>query len=148
MLMAISRAPIDALQSYRQRMGWTFPWASSHDGDFNYDSNVSFTPEQRASGDGEYNYRPVTAPPGGLGGDDDPVAAVAEMTGIDSATYLLEAPGVSSFALEDGVIYHTYSAYARGLDQLWAMYQWLDRAPKGRNETGLWFRRRDEYDAK
>ena len=80
--------------------------------------------------------------------DDDPVAAVAEMTGIDSATYLLEAPGVSSFALEDGVIYHTYSAYARGLDQLWAMYQWLDRAPKGRNETGLWFRRRDEYDAK
>src|SRR5947208_3393971 len=106
-LMAISRAPIDALQSYKQRMGWTFPWASSHDGDFNYDFNVSFTPEQRASGDGEYNYRPVTAPPGGLGGDDDPVAAVAEMTGIDSATYLLEAPGVSAFALEDGVIYHT-----------------------------------------
>jgi predicted dithiol-disulfide oxidoreductase (DUF899 family) len=144
-LMAISRAPIDAIQSYKRRMGWAFPWASSDDGDFNYDYNVSFTPEQHASGDGEYNYRPVTAPAGGLGGDADPVAAVAAMSGTDVATYMREAPGMSAFALEDGVVYHTYSAYARGLDQLWAMYQWLDRAPKGRNETGLWFRRRDEY---
>jgi predicted dithiol-disulfide oxidoreductase (DUF899 family) len=146
-LMAISRAPIDAIRSYKQRMGWTFPWASSDDGDFNYDFNVSFTPEQRASGQGEYNYRQVTAPPGGLAGDADPVAAVAAMSGVDSATYMREAPGVSAFALADGVVYHTYSTYARGLDQPWAMYQWLDRAPKGRNETGLWFRRRDEYDS-
>ena len=65
--------------------------------------------------------------------------------GTDTATYLREAPGMSAFALEDGVVYHTYSAYARGLDGLWGMYQWLDRAPKGRNEEGLWFRRRDEY---
>jgi predicted dithiol-disulfide oxidoreductase (DUF899 family) len=145
-LMAISRAPIDAIRSYKRRMGWTFPWASSDDGDFNYDFDVSFTPEQRAGGDGEYNYRPVTAPPGGLGGEGDPVSQVAAMSGVDAATYMREAPGMSAFALEDGAVYHTYSTYARGLDQLWAMYQWLDRAPKGRNETGLWFRRRDEYD--
>src|ERR671934_220601 len=62
-----------------------------------------------------------------------------------AATYLREAPGMSAFALEDGAVYHTYSAYARGLDGLWSMYQWLDRTPLGRNETGLWFRRRDEY---
>jgi predicted dithiol-disulfide oxidoreductase (DUF899 family) len=145
-LTAISRAPIDAIASYKRRMGWTFPWASSDDGDFNYDFNVSYTTEQRTSGDGEYNYRPITpTPPGGLAGVADPVAEVAAMTGTDSATYTREAPGVSAFALEDGVVYHTYSAYARGLDQLWAMYQWLDRAPLGRNETGLWFRRHDEY---
>jgi predicted dithiol-disulfide oxidoreductase (DUF899 family) len=147
-LMAISRAPIEAIRSYKRRMGWAFPWASSHDGDFNYDFNVSYTSEQRANGDGEYNYRPISpTPPGGLGGEADPVSEVAAMSGVDSATYLREAPGISAFALEDGVIYHTYSAYARGLDQLWAMYQWLDRAPKGRNETGFWFRRRDEYDS-
>jgi predicted dithiol-disulfide oxidoreductase (DUF899 family) len=145
-LMTISRAPIDAIQSYKQRMGWTFPWASSDDGDFNYDFNVSYTSEQRATGDGEYNFRQITpAPPGGLGGEADPVAEVAAMSGVDSGTYLREAPGVSAFVLEDGVVYHTYSAYARGLDALWGMYQWLDRAPKGRNEGGLWFRRRDEY---
>src|ERR671923_1685733 len=133
-LMAISRAPIDAIQPYKQRMGWTFPWASSHGGDFNYDFNVSFTPEQRASGDGEYNYRPITATlPGSLAGETDGVAEVAAMTGTDVATYTREAPGMSAFALDDGVVYHTYSAYARGLDGLWGMYQWLDRAPLGRN---------------
>ena len=68
------------------------------------------------------------------------------MTGTDVATYTRERPGMSAFVLEDGVVYHTYSAYARGLDGLWGMYQWLDRAPKGRNETGLWWRRHDEYD--
>jgi predicted dithiol-disulfide oxidoreductase (DUF899 family) len=145
-LMAISQAPVDAIQTYKRRMGWTFPWVSSDDGEFNYDFNVSFTPEQRTSGDGEYNYRPITAtPPGGLAGEADPVAEVAAMTGTDVATYTRQAPGMSAFALEDGVVYHTYSAFARGLDGLWAMYQWLDRAPKGRNETGLWFRRHDEY---
>jgi len=69
----------------------------------------------------------------------------ATMTGTDVPTYTREAPGMSAFVLSDGVVYHTYSAYARGLDALWGMYQWLDRAPKGRNETGLWFRRHDEY---
>ncbi len=69
------------------------------------------------------------------------------MTGTDKATYTRERPGMSAFALEDGVVYHTYSAYARGLDGMWGMYQWLDRAPKGRNETGVWFRRHDEYKA-
>ena len=68
------------------------------------------------------------------------------MTGTDVATYTRERPGMNAFVLEDGVLYHTYSAYARGLDGLWGMYQWLDRAPKGRNETGIWWRRHDEYD--
>ena len=69
----------------------------------------------------------------------------AAMSGTDPASYTREAPGMSAFALEDGVVYHTYSAFARGVDALWGMYQWLDRAPLGRNDTGLWFRRRDEY---
>ena len=68
------------------------------------------------------------------------------MSGTDILTYTREAPGMSASAFSDGVVYDTYSAYARGLDALWGMYQWLDRAPKGRNETGLWFRRHDEYD--
>jgi predicted dithiol-disulfide oxidoreductase (DUF899 family) len=69
----------------------------------------------------------------------------AAMTGADPAAYARERPGLSAFVLEDGVVYHTYSTYARGLDGLWGMFQWLDRAPKGRNETGLWWRRHDEY---
>jgi predicted dithiol-disulfide oxidoreductase (DUF899 family) len=80
-------------------------------------------------------------------GDQGPVAEFATSCGTDTATYLRETPGMSAFALQDGVVYHTYSAYARGADVLWGMYQWLDRAPKGRNETGEpWFRRRDEYE--
>jgi predicted dithiol-disulfide oxidoreductase (DUF899 family) len=67
------------------------------------------------------------------------------MCGTDAATYIRERPGMSAFALEDGVIYHTYSTYARGLDGLWGMYPWLDRAPKARNENGLWWHRHDEY---
>jgi predicted dithiol-disulfide oxidoreductase (DUF899 family) len=144
MMMAVSRAPIAAIQAYKQRMGWTFPWASSHDTDFNYDFNVSVTEEQQRGGPVDYNYesrdmRPV------LDATEGGAAENAVRCGTDTATYLREAPGVSAFALEDGVVYHTYSAYARGLDGLWGMYQWLDRAPLGRNETGLWFRRRDEY---
>ena len=144
LMMAVSRAPIDAIQAYKSRMGWTFPWASSLNDDFNYDFNVSVTEEQQRGGAVEYNYgerdmRPVIdATEGGP-------AENAARCGTDTATYLREAPGMSAFALEDGVVYHTYSAYARGLDGLWGMYQWLDRAPKGRNESGLWFRRRDEY---
>jgi predicted dithiol-disulfide oxidoreductase (DUF899 family) len=141
-MMAVSSAPIEKLQQYKRRMGWTFPWASSHGGDFNFDFNVSLTEEQQRNGVVEYNFetrdiRPVLQSGG-------PVE-MAAASGTDVATYLREAPGMSSFAFEDGVVYHTYSAYARGLDALWGMYQWLDRAPKGRNETGPWFRRRDEY---
>jgi predicted dithiol-disulfide oxidoreductase (DUF899 family) len=143
-LMAVSRAPLEKLQAYKRRMGWTFPWASSFGSDFNYDFNASYTEEQQRSGTAEYNFgtRRLTPVPEDEGGP----AEFAAMSGTDAATYLREAPGMSSFALEDGVVYHTYSAYARGVDGLWGMYQWLDRAPKGRNETGLWFRRRDEYD--
>ena len=77
--------------------------------------------------------------------DDSPVAQFAATTGTDAATFLRDLPGLSAFVLEDGQVYHTYSAYSRGLDGIWGMYQWLDRAPKGRNETGFWWRRNDEY---
>ena len=151
-LSAVSRAPLAKLQAYKRRMGWTFPWASSHGSDFNFDFNVGFTEEQQREGGIEYNYR--REPAWQLRGDEGmasrmpstPVADNAAMTGTDVATYTRERPGMSAFLLEDGVVYHTYSAYARGLDGLWGMYQWLDRAPKGRNETGVWWRRHDEYD--
>jgi predicted dithiol-disulfide oxidoreductase (DUF899 family) len=146
-MWAVSRAPIDAIQAYKRRMGWTFPWASSFGSDFNFDFNVSTTEEQQRSGLVEYNYRSVDVTPVLESGDEGPVADFAAMSGTDAATYTREAPGMSAFALEDGVVYHTYSAYSRGVDALWAMYQWLDRAPKGRNETGPWFRRHDEYGA-
>ena len=144
-LMAISRAPIDAIRAYKERMGWGFPWASSFDSDFNYDFNTSVTEEQQRSGTTDYNFtsRDVSWL---LDATEGPVAVQAAATGTDVPTYLREAPGMSAFALEDGVVYHTYSAYARGIDELWSMYQWLDRAPLGRNETGIWFRRHDEYD--
>src|SRR5712691_667615 len=122
-------------------------WAASAGSDFNYDFNVSVTKEQQRNGSVEYNYER-----GGHALDAKPEAAAegpvafAAMTGTDVATYARERPGMSAFALEDGVVYHTYSTYARGLDGLWGMYQWLDRAPKGRNETGIWWRRHDEYD--
>jgi predicted dithiol-disulfide oxidoreductase (DUF899 family) len=145
MLWAVSRAPLPKLQAYKQRMGWTFPWASSYGGDFNFDFNISFTKEQQREGAIEYNFRR-----GGHAMDEttvvpEPVAKFAAMSGTDAATYTRERPGVSAFVLEDGVVYHTYSAYARGVDGLWGMYQWLDRAPKGRNEQGIWWKRHDEY---
>ncbi len=151
-LAAVSRAPLAKLQAYKRRMGWTFPWASSFGGEFNPDFSVSFTAEQQRKGAIEYNYE--REPPlmeQGIGdsftkGGEGPVADNAAMTGTDVATYTRERPGVSAFVLEDGVVYHTYSAYARGLDALWGMYSWLDRAPKGRKETGMWWRRHDEYD--
>jgi predicted dithiol-disulfide oxidoreductase (DUF899 family) len=145
-MIAVSRAPIAKLQEYKRRMGWTFPWASSFGSDFNFDFNVSFTEKQQREAAGEYNYRPRDMRPVLEAGRESPVAEVAAMTGTDVAVYTREGPGMSAFALEDGVVYHTYSAYARGLDALWGMYQWLDRAPRGRNETGVWFRRHDEYD--
>ena len=143
-LSAVSRAPFAKLQAYKQRMGWTFPWASSHGADFNFDFNVSITEEQQRKGGVEYNYRR-----GGHALDaaqiPAPVAQFAAMCGTDAPAYMRDRPGMSAFVQEDGVIYHTYSTYARGLDGLWGMYQWLDRAPKGRNEAGPWWRRNDEY---
>jgi predicted dithiol-disulfide oxidoreductase (DUF899 family) len=141
---AVSRAPLAKLQAYKRRMGWTFPWASSFGSDFNADFSVRFSEAQQRTGSIEYNYRREGA--WQLRGGDGPVGEMAAMTGTDAATYTRERPGVSAFAREDGVVYHTYSSYARGLDGLWGMYQWLDRAPKGRNETGAWWRRHDEYD--
>jgi predicted dithiol-disulfide oxidoreductase (DUF899 family) len=142
-LSAVSRAPLAKLQQYKRRMGWAFPWASSFGGDFNADFHVAFTEQQQREGGIEYNYRREKA--WQLRGGDGPVHQNAAMTGTDAATYTRERPGMSAFVLEDGVVYHTYSTYARGLDGLWGMYQWLDRAPLGRNETGMWWRRHDEY---
>ena len=144
MLWAVSRAPLAKLQAYKQRMGWTFPWASSFGGDFNGDFNVWFTEEQQREGGIEYNFR-REAPLITSAGDEGPVA-FATAAGTDVGTYMRERPGLSAFVFEDGVVYHTYSSYSRGVDSLWGMYQWLDRAPKGRNEAGLWWRRHDEYD--
>jgi predicted dithiol-disulfide oxidoreductase (DUF899 family) len=143
-LCAVSRAPLAKLQAYRQRMGWGFPWASSFGSDFNADFGVAFTEAEQRAGEVDYNYQrgrhamDATPPP-------PPVAEFAAMSGTDPASYARERPGMSAFVLRDGVVYHTYSAYARGLDGLWGMYQWLDRAPRGRNETGIWWRRHDEY---
>ena len=142
MLSAVSRAPLAKLQAFKSRMGWTFPWASAHDTDFNADFNAYFTEQQQREGL-EYNYRREKKWQT-LGGD-APVAQIAAQTGTELATYTRERPGISAFALEDGVVYHTYSGYARGLDSLWGMYQWLDRAPLGRNETGIWWRHHDRY---
>ena len=146
MLWAVSRAPLAKLKAYKKRMGWTFPWASSHGGDFNFDYGVGFTEEQQFEKGVEYNYRrqaPMStdvsrAMP-------DAPKQFAASCGTDAATYLRELPGMSSFVRKGGAVYHAYSTYARGLDGLWGMYQWLDRAPKGRNEAGPWWRRHDEY---
>jgi predicted dithiol-disulfide oxidoreductase (DUF899 family) len=144
MLWAVSRAPLAKLQEYKQRMGWTFPWASSFGGDFNADFSVQFSEKQQREGGIDYNYRHEKALQWRDG--DAPVSQMAAMCKTDTPTYTRERPGMSAFVLEDGVVYHTYSTYARGLDGLWGMYQWLDRAPKGRNENGVWWRRHDEYD--
>jgi predicted dithiol-disulfide oxidoreductase (DUF899 family) len=146
-LTAVSRAPLAKLQAYKRRMGWSFPWASSFGGDFNYDFQVGITEEQQRSGVGEYNFQAqdekAAADPANAGAGNEFAASV----GTDWPTFWRERPGMSAFVLEDGAVYHTYSAYARGLDGLWGMYQWLDRAPKGRNEdAGIWWRRHDEYD--
>ena len=151
MLWAVSRAPLAKLQAYKKRLGWTFPWASSYGGDFNFDFSTSFTEEEQRTGI-EYNYR-REAPLQQRGQEGaaisrstpDGPTTFAALCGTDAATFIRERPGMSAFALEDGVIYHTYSTYARGLDGLWSMYPWLDRAPRGRNESGLWLRRNDEY---
>jgi predicted dithiol-disulfide oxidoreductase (DUF899 family) len=143
-LCAVSRAPFAQLQAYERRMGWTFPWASSFGSDFNYDFHTAHTPEEWRSGAVEYNFRSSDFRP-----DPDDRAGMDEfasgMAGTDWETYRREGPGMSAFVLEDGVVYHTYSTYGRGLDVLWGMYPWLDRAPLGRNESGIWWSRHDEY---
>ena len=149
-LMAVSRAPLAKLLAYRQRMGWRFPWASSSDGAFNFDFNVSFTEQQQRDGAIEYNFQrePAFLWRSRLEGDSASVTErFAATAGTDVASYTRERPGVSAFVIEDGVVYHTYSTYARGVDGIWSMYPWLDRAPKGRNEAnGPWWRRHDEYE--
>jgi len=145
-LAAVSRAPLAKLQAYKRRMGWSFPWASSLGGDFNFDFNVSFTEAQQRAGEIEYNYERGGHAMDATAEIPEPVARFAATCGTDAATYTRDRPGLSAFVLEDGVVYHAYSTYARGLDGLWGMYQWLDRAPMGRNETGVWWRRHDEYD--
>ncbi|MBS1955335.1 MAG: DUF899 domain-containing protein [Cyanobacteria bacterium SZAS-4] len=147
---AVSRAPLAKLQAYKNRMEWKFPWASSSHSDFNTDFSVAFSEAEQRHGGITYNYRSETAfewRPGKEGGGAAVEEQFANMCGTDVPTFHRDRPGMSAFALEDGIVYHTYSTYSRGVDGLWNMYQWLDRAPLGRNETGLWFRRHDEYEA-
>jgi len=124
-LVVVSRAPLAEIEAYQKRMGWKFKWVSSYGNDFNRDFHVSFTPEEKASGKVEYNY---------------------EMTEFPSE----EALGLSAFIKQNGAVLHTYSSYARGLDILVGAYNFLDLAPKGRDEDALpwsmaWVRRHDEY---
>jgi len=125
-LLAESIAPLEELRRYKQRMGWRFPWVSSLGSDFKYDFGAAFTDEQQKDG-AQYNFRHSNDP-----GE--------------------QAPGMSAFALADGIVYHAYSTYARGVEQLMGTYRFLDLAPLGRNEEGLdssaaWWRRHDEYDS-
>ena len=141
MLVAVSRASFEKLQAYKERMGWGFPWVSSFGSDFNQDFAVGLTEAQQDRGY-QYNFEDKPPIPADSQGAPDGHAA---MCGVDLRTYLKELPGMSAFALDCGEVFHTYSSYARGLDSLWGMYQWLDRAPLGRNESGPWWKRRDEY---
>jgi predicted dithiol-disulfide oxidoreductase (DUF899 family) len=145
-LCAVSRAPLAKIDAFKRRMGWSFPWASSYGSDFNFDFAVAYTKEEWESGAARHNFgaedmRPTADQKGSMD------AFSQSIVGTDWETYRREGPGMSAFVLEDGTVYHTYSAYARGLDGLWGMYQWLDRAPRGRNEkdAGFWWRRHDEY---
>ena len=147
--LCASRAPLEKLQAYKRRMGWSFPWVSSLGSDFNFDFGVSVTEEQQR-GEVEYNYRSIR-PTAILeaGVDNAEFQALAAAVGTDLQGYLTELPGLSAFALEDGVVYHTYSTYARGGEFVLGYYPFLDRAPKGRNEGDPpenWIRRHDEYE--
>lgn len=129
----VSRAPLEKLLAYRTRMGWTLPWVSSLGSDFNFDFAVSQSEEAAAA--------VVQGVEGG------PLADLATECGTEPAGYLTEAPGLSAFALADGVVHHTYSASARGTEVMMGFYPLLDCAPKGRDESsgGLWIHRHDEY---
>ncbi|QJY47642.1 DUF899 domain-containing protein [Pseudonocardia broussonetiae] len=128
-VVAVCRSPIDELTAFRERMGWRIPFASSADSSFNHDFGVSVTDEQLRDG-AEYNFAPLPSVP-------------ADELGH----WPRDFPGISAFAREGDEVFHTYSAYARGGDGLWSMYQWLDRTPLGRRDDpgGPWFRLRDEY---
>jgi predicted dithiol-disulfide oxidoreductase (DUF899 family) len=132
--LCVSRAPLARLQAYKRRMGWTFPWVASRTTDFNFDFAVSYTRDQLA---------PF------LEGDVPPVVAqFAVACGTDPAGYMAEGPGLSAFVLSEGVVYHTYSTYTRGLEIMLGFYPLLDRVAKGRNESDsepFWVRRHDEY---
>jgi predicted dithiol-disulfide oxidoreductase (DUF899 family) len=144
-LCAVSRAPLAKIQAYKRRMGWGFPFASAYGSDFNFDFGAAHTEQEWESGAVAYNFGEEDLRP--AADNKSSMDAFAQsIVGTDWETYRREGPGMSAFALEDGVVYHTYSAYSRGLDGLWGMYQWLDRAPRGRNENGMWWRRHDEYD--
>jgi predicted dithiol-disulfide oxidoreductase (DUF899 family) len=144
-LCAVSRAPLEKIQAYRQRMGWSFPWASAYGSDFNFDFGAAHTKEEWEAGTVAYNFGEADLRP--AAGQEDALDVFSQsIVGTDWQTYRREGPGMSAFALQDGTVYHAYSTYARGLDGLWGMYQWLDRAPLGRNENGFWWRRHDEYD--
>jgi predicted dithiol-disulfide oxidoreductase (DUF899 family) len=134
--LCISRAPLGKLNAYKQRMGWGFPWVSAEGSDFNFDFQVS-APKERVVTMLEAGTPPV-------------IAQMAADCGTDPAGYLTEAQALSAFALSDGVVHHTYSAYARGVEIVMGFYPLLDRAPLGRNEGGseeFWIRRHDEYEA-
>jgi predicted dithiol-disulfide oxidoreductase (DUF899 family) len=145
-LCAVSQAPLAKLQDYKKRMGWSFPWASSNGCDFNRDYHVTHTKEEWQSGAVDYNFRSMDVRPSESGAELPFLNQIASSVGVDWPTYRQQGPGMSAFVLDDGVVYHTYSTYERGVDALWGMYQWLDRAPLGRNEQGFWWRRHDEYD--
>jgi predicted dithiol-disulfide oxidoreductase (DUF899 family) len=142
MLWAVSRAPLAKLDAFKRRMEWSFPWASSDDNGFNSDFHVYTTADQQRTGDYEYNFRPGSPTTG------EPPAGASKSAAqacTDFSAYVREKPGMSAFVLDDGVVYHSYSAFARGLDGLWGAYQWLDRAPRGRNEPTYWWRHHDRY---
>ena len=133
-MICASRAPLEKLQAYKGRMGWNFDWVSTHDSDFNFDFGHSYSEEEVAS------FLEDGAPP--------VIAKVAAACGTDPAGYMTEGPGLSAFALADGVVCQTYATTARGLEPLMGYYGLLDRAPMGRNEGDppeFWLRRHDEY---
>src|SRR5213594_2043515 len=137
-MLYVSRAPLEKLQAYKRRMGWSFPWVSSADSDFNFDFGVSQTEEQARE-----MIRPMAE-----AGMPPVITHLASASGTDPVGYLSEGPGLSAFALDAGTVYHTYSTTARGLEFLMGYYPILDRAPKGRDEgdaSQFWIRRHDEY---
>ena len=138
-MLYVSRAPLEKIQAYKRRMGWSFPWVSSAGTDFNFDLGVSITEEQ---------VREQMGPM--LEGEPPRVLSqLATATGTDVVGYVGEQPGFSVFAMDDGTVYETYSTRERGLEFLMSFYPILDRVPKGRDEEGeeeIWIRRHDEYD--
>jgi predicted dithiol-disulfide oxidoreductase (DUF899 family) len=143
-LTVVSRAPLAKLQAYKQRMGWSFPWASSYGSDFNHDFGVAHTKEEWQSGAVEYNFRTMDVGPSETGEEMAFLNTIASSVGTDWPTYRQEGPGMSAFVLRAMAPCITPTPRtSAGLDALWGMYQWLDRAPLGRNESGFWWRRHD-----